>query len=85
MLVGNAGVYYRGARSYAEKAGLKEVRRTADAKAGVAEALKEGLGGKQVDGERRGWKDMGAKIGEVVRQMVDEGIVGRSEAEGLST
>ena len=84
VLVGNAGVYYRGARTYAEKAGKEVVRRTADAKAVVAEVLKdvEGKGAGLVVA-KEGWKGKGVEIKRVLEQMVEEGILGRAEAEGV--
>jgi hypothetical protein len=84
VLVGNAGVYYRGARTYAEKMGGEGVRRTADAKAVVAEVLKEveGSGGAAV-AAKEGWKGKGESVRRVLEQMVEEGILGRVEAEGV--
>lgn len=80
-LVGNAGVFYRGARSYAEKSGAMEVRGVADAKAVVAEILKEVAGGThEVKGT---WKGRSADVTRVLEQMVEEGIVGRENAEGV--
>lgn len=83
-LVGNAGVFYRGARSYAEKAGKADVHRTADAKAIVAEVLKEVVssGGGIIVGNES-WKVKGMEVKKVLEQMVEEGILGRDEAEGV--
>ena len=80
MLVSNAGVFYRGARSYAEKAGIADVHRTADAKAVVAEVLKQVASGAEVKGE---WKGKQEEVRRVLEQMVEEGIIGREEAEGV--
>ncbi|KAH9868445.1 hypothetical protein J1614_007517 [Plenodomus biglobosus] len=81
VLVANAGVFYRGARSYADRAGAAEVRGTADAKATVAEILKEGAGG-EVSG-RDVWRMKGAAVARVLEQMVEEGVVGREDAGGV--
>ncbi|KAF2823345.1 hypothetical protein CC86DRAFT_66210 [Ophiobolus disseminans] len=81
VLVGNAGVFYRGARTYAEKAGAAGVRSTANAKAIVAEILKEVTSGSQVTKES--WQGRSAKLTKVLKQMVEEGIVGHENVEGL--
>ncbi|KAF2032219.1 hypothetical protein EK21DRAFT_99101 [Setomelanomma holmii] len=81
VLVGNAGVFYRGARSYAERAGALEVRATADAKAIVAEVLKEVASGAQV--RKDTWKGRSKDVVKVLEQMVEEGIVGRENAEDV--
>jgi hypothetical protein len=75
VLVGNAGVFYRGARSYAEKAGLADVQKTADAKAVLAEMFKAAATGAGMD--RRRWVGKVTEIEKVMRQMIDEGIVGQ--------
>ncbi|KNG46237.1 hypothetical protein DDE82_008113 [Stemphylium lycopersici] len=80
-LVANAGVFYRGGRSYAEKAGAAQVRSTADAKAIVAEILKEVSSGSGVTKDT--WKGRNADVTKVLEQMVEEGIVGRDDAEGV--
>jgi chemotaxis protein histidine kinase CheA len=81
VLVGNSGVFYRGARTYADKAGAVEVRGTADAKAIVAEILKEVAGGLQAVKEH--WKGRTADVAKALEQMVEEGIVGRENVEGV--
>ncbi|KAF1958855.1 hypothetical protein CC80DRAFT_490637 [Byssothecium circinans] len=84
VLVGNAGVYYRGARTYAEKAGVLDLRGTADAKTLVAEVLKEvtvARGGVVV--AKEAWKGRGEGVKRVLEQMVEEGIVGRGDAAGV--
>jgi hypothetical protein len=81
ILVGNSGVFYRGARTYAEKAGAIEVRSTADAKAIVAEVLKEVAGGSQAIKDH--WKGRNADVAKALEQMVQEGIVGRENVEGV--
>lgn len=80
-LVSNAGVFYRGARSYGEKAGAAEVRSTADARAVVAEILKEVAGGSQI--AKESWKGKSAVIAKVLEQMVAEGFVGGENVEGV--
>ncbi|KAF2109200.1 hypothetical protein BDV96DRAFT_652057 [Lophiotrema nucula] len=81
VLLGNAGVFYRGARTYAEKAGALDVHKTADAKAIVAEVLKEALGG---SGEKKAqWKGKQEDVVKALEQMVEEGIVGSEDAEGV--
>lgn len=81
VLVGNAGVFYRGARTYAEKSSAAEVRSTAEAKAVVSEVLKEVASGSQVKAES--WKGRSENVGKVLEQMVEEGIVGRENVEGV--
>jgi hypothetical protein len=81
VLVGNSGVFYRGARTYAEKAGAVEVRSTADAKAVVAEVLKEVAGGSQAIKDH--WKGRTADVAKALEQMVEEGIIGRENVEGV--
>jgi hypothetical protein len=80
-LVSNAGVFYRGGRSYAEKAGSLAVRNTADAKAVVAEILKAVASGSAMT--KGTWKGRSADVAKVLEQMVEEGIVGRENAEGV--
>ncbi|KAJ4374205.1 hypothetical protein N0V83_002946 [Neocucurbitaria cava] len=82
VLVSNSGVFYRGARTYAEKAGAAEVQKTADAKAVVAEILK-GVASGSVAGTREHWKGKGAAVVKVLQQMVEEGVVGQENAEGV--
>jgi hypothetical protein len=84
ILVANAGVFYRGARTYAEKAGKDVVGRMADAKAVVAEVMKEveGSGGAAVM-VNDSWNGKVEGVKSVLEQMVEEGIVGRVEAEGV--
>lgn len=81
VLVTNAGVFYRGARSYAERAGAAGLRDTADAKAVVAEILKDVTSGDGVIKEH--WKGRSGHVGRVVEQMVEEGVVGRENVEGV--
>jgi hypothetical protein len=80
-LVSNAGVFYRGGRSYAEKAGVIGVRSTADAKAVVAEILKAVASGSEMSKDT--WKGRTADVAKVLEQMVEEGIVGQENVEGL--
>jgi hypothetical protein len=80
-LVSNAGVFYRGGRSYAEKAGAAGVRSTADAKAVVAEILKAVASGSEMTKDT--WKGRTADVPKVLEQMVEEGIVGRENVDGL--
>jgi hypothetical protein len=58
-----------------------EVRGTADAKAIVAEILKEVAGGLQAVKEH--WKGRTADVAKALEQMVEEGIVGRENVEGV--
>jgi hypothetical protein len=81
VVVANAGVFYRGARSYAERAGAMDVRGTADAKAIVAEILKEVASGSQAGKEH--WKGRSEDVAIVLAQMVEEGVVGEENAEGV--
>lgn len=81
VVVANAGVFYRGARSYAQNAGASQTRATADAKAIVAEILKEVSSGSNVRKET--WKGRSADVAAVLGQMVEEGIVTEEHARGL--
>ncbi|KAF2192768.1 hypothetical protein K469DRAFT_554562 [Zopfia rhizophila CBS 207.26] len=81
VLVSNAGVFYRGARSYSERTGAVEVQKTADAKAIVAEILKEAAGG--VGQRKEHWMGRRQDVVRVLEQLVEEGIVGRENVEGV--
>ncbi|OAG06844.1 uncharacterized protein CC84DRAFT_1163148 [Paraphaeosphaeria sporulosa] len=82
VLVSNAGVFYRGAKSYGERAGDVEQAKTAGAKAVVAEVLKQVLeqGGGAV-AVKPGWKEQQGGVREVLEQMVNERILGQREGE----
>jgi hypothetical protein len=80
-LVANAGVFYRGGRSYADKAGATQLHRTADAKAIVVEILKEVASGSGV--KKDNWKGRRMDVSKVLEQMVEEGLVGRENVEGI--
>ncbi|KAJ4383883.1 hypothetical protein N0V86_000726 [Didymella sp. IMI 355093] len=81
VVVANAGVFYRGARSYAQNAGAAQTRATADAKAIVAEILKEVSSGSGTRKET--WKGRSNDVAAVLGQMVEEGIVTEENAQGL--
>lgn len=81
VVVANAGVFYRGARSYAQNAGAAQTRAMADAKAIVAEILKEVSSGSKA--RKENWKGRGADVATVLGQMVEEGIVTGEHAQGL--
>jgi hypothetical protein len=81
VVVANAGVFYRGARSYAQNAGAVQTRATADAKAIVAEILKEVSSGSNA--RKENWKGRSADVAAVLGQMVEEGIVAEENAQGL--
>ncbi|KAF3045532.1 hypothetical protein E8E12_009319 [Didymella heteroderae] len=81
VVVANAGVFYRGARSYAQNAGAAQTRATADMKAIVAEILKEVSGGSSTTKEN--WKGRSNDVASVLGQMVEEGIVAEENAQGL--
>jgi hypothetical protein len=81
VVVANAGVFYRGARSYAQNAGAAQTRATADAKAIVAEILKEVSSGSSTRKET--WKGRSNDVAAVLGQMVEEGIVTEENAQGL--
>ncbi|KAF2752280.1 hypothetical protein M011DRAFT_393524 [Sporormia fimetaria CBS 119925] len=79
VLVSNAGVFYRGSRSYADRAGAAATRKIADAKAIVAEILKQALNGNvQVSPE---WKAKTEEIMRVLQQMVEEGVISVDNGE----
>ena len=81
MVVANAGVFYRGGRSYAQNAGAVHTRAIADAKATVAEILKEVSSGSST--RKENWKGKSNDIAPVLGQMVEEGIVAEENAQGL--
>jgi hypothetical protein len=81
VVVANAGVFYRGARSYAQNAGAAETRGTADAKAIVAEILKEVASGSNA--RKENWRGRSEDVAAILGQMVEEGIVAEENAEGL--
>ena len=81
VVVANAGVFYRGARSYAQNAGAAQTRATADAKAIIAEILKEVSSGSGV--RKDTWKGRSSDVAAVLGQMVEEGIVAEENAQGL--
>lgn len=81
VVVANAGVFYRGARSYAQNAGVAQTRAAADAKSIVAEILKEVSSGSNV--RKDTWKGRSADVAAVLGQMVEEGIVAEENAQGL--
>lgn len=80
-LVANTGVFYRGGRSYAEKAGAEQTRSTAGAKAVVAEILKEVASRSGVIKDH--WKASSLPVTTVLEQLVEEGIVGRENVDGV--
>lgn len=81
VVVANAGVFYRGARSYAQNAGAMQTRATADAKAIIAEILKEVSSGSNMKKET--WKGRSTDVAAVLGQMVEEGVVAEENAQGL--
>jgi hypothetical protein len=81
VLVNNAAVFYRGARSYAEKAGAVDTQSSANAKAAVAEILKEAAGGAKV--QRTDLKGISQHVVRVLEEMVAEGIIDEQNAEGV--
>lgn len=81
IVVANAGVFYRGARSYAQNAGATKTRTTADAKAIVAEILKGVASGSST--RKENWKGRSADVAAVLGQMVEEGIVAEENAQGV--
>lgn len=82
-LVSNAGVFYRGARAYAEKAEKRELRETADTKALIAEVLKEVVEGGASIVAKAEWRARAKGVAKGLEQMVEEGVLGREEAEGV--
>ncbi|QDS71105.1 hypothetical protein FKW77_009245 [Venturia effusa] len=76
-LLKNAGVYYRGARGLAGQDGDGEVRDEAAVKAGVVKIAEEIWGGGVLIGDfREFFKGIeGDTVREIVREMVEEGLV----------
>jgi hypothetical protein len=87
VLVANAGVYYRGARAHAGKAGMGNLVAVADAKAVVAEVVKDVAAAGGGDSEnlvvKESWKGKEEGVKRVLEQMVEEGILAQEEAEGV--
>ena len=81
IVVANAGVFYRGARSYGQNAGATKTQTTADAKAIVAEILKEVASGSST--RKDNWKGRSTDVAVVLGQMVEEGIVAEENAQGV--
>jgi hypothetical protein len=81
VVVANAGVFYRGGRSYAQNADAAQTRATADAKAIVAEILKEVSSGSSI--RKENWKGRSNDVAAVLGQMVEEGVVAEENAQGL--
>lgn len=81
VVVANAGVFYRGARGYAQNAGSMQTRNTADAKAIVAEILKEVASGSNT--RKDNWQGRSVDVAAVLGQMVEEGIVAGENAQGV--
>jgi hypothetical protein len=79
-LASNAGVYYRGARLFAERAGAVEDYQMTDAKAVVAEILKMVFSGEQSTGDER-WKDKREEVISVLQGMVEDHLIGERERE----
>ncbi|KAJ4358494.1 uncharacterized protein N0V89_003078 [Didymosphaeria variabile] len=82
VLVSNAGVFYRGAKSYAERVGDGEQAKATGAKAVVAEVLKQVL--EKGDGAitaKHEWKAQQAEVKQALEQMVNENILGQREGE----
>lgn len=65
VVVANAGVFYRGARSYAQNAGAAQTRATADAKAIIAEVLKEVSSGSSA--RKDTWKGRSSDVASTLR------------------
>ncbi|CAI6336008.1 unnamed protein product [Periconia digitata] len=87
VLIANAGVFYRGARTYAEKAGDAATRETADGKAVVAEVLKEVSAAGDVNPGsvtvKEGWKGKGELVRRVLEGLVGEAVLGEAEARSV--
>ncbi|KAL1613028.1 hypothetical protein SLS60_001260 [Paraconiothyrium brasiliense] len=82
VLVSNAGVFYRGAKSYAERAGEGEQAKAAGAKAVVAEVLKQVLeNGDGAVAAKPEWKAQRAEVRQALEHMVNEKILGQREGE----
>lgn len=81
-LIANAGVYYRGARTYAERAGATDVQGIANMKAEVAEILRKEANGSAAGMEPmpRVWQD---DMDKVLRGMVEEGLLEKAWIERI--
>lgn len=80
VLISNAGVFYRAAKGYGEKAGDAGRVRSAGGRAVVAEVLKEVLEkGAGVEG-REAWREKRAEVREVLEVLGEENILGAREA-----
>ncbi|KAF1973048.1 hypothetical protein BU23DRAFT_554587 [Bimuria novae-zelandiae CBS 107.79] len=82
VLISNCGVFYRGAKSYAEKAGNTQLTRSAGARAIVTEVLKQvNENGTDVIVAKAGWEEQGIEVKRVLEQMVNEKILGKRDGE----
>lgn len=82
VLVSNAGVFYRGAKSYGEKAGDAEQAKTVGAKVVVAEVLKQALEqGDDAVAAKPSWKEQRAEVRQVLEIMVNGRVLGQREGE----
>lgn len=79
VLLANSGVFYRGARSYAERAGTVDVRNIADTKATIAEVLKDAASEAEV--KRASWSGKSDVVSVVLEQMLEEGIIGLDNSD----
>jgi hypothetical protein len=81
-LLSNAGAFYRAAKTYAERAGKHESQKSAEAKAIIAQILKEATSDQQVVGYGN-WKEKREDIIKALQSMVAEEILGANLAEDV--
>ncbi|KAJ4286301.1 hypothetical protein N0V90_013335 [Kalmusia sp. IMI 367209] len=88
VLIGNAGIFYRGGRTYAEKAKKQEVAKTAGAKAVIAEVLKEANEANEAGNSsgifaKASWRKQAAEVERVLEHMVSEKTMSETDREGI--
>ena len=82
VLISNSGIFYRGAKTHAEKAGDKQLARSASAMAVVAEVLKQvNESGGNAIAAKASWKEQSTEVRRVLEQMVNDKMLGQREGE----
>lgn len=82
VLIANSGVYYRGAKNYAERAKMAQLAKSANARSVVAEILRKAS---ETPGDvvvrKASWEEQKSEVSRALEQMITEKLLGRREAE----
>lgn len=82
VLISNSGIFYRGAKTHAEKVGNTQLARSASAMAVVAEVLKQvNESGSSAIVAKPSWKEQSKEVRRVLEQMVNDKMLGQREGE----